>query len=74
MRKNILLIVLFVNNLLFSQKEVVQIISANELKPGQTEDHQKLIGDVALKYSDAMLVNMSSIVKRLKMLMMKLTT
>ena len=55
MRKNILLIVLFINNLLFSQKEVVQIISANELKPGQTEDHQKLIGNVALKYSDAML-------------------
>ena len=55
MRKNILLIVLFANNLLFSQKEVVQILSANELKPGQTEDHQKLIGNVALKYSDATL-------------------
>ena len=55
MRKNILLIILFANNLLFSQKEVVQILSANELKPGQTEDHQKLIGNVALKYSDARL-------------------
>ena len=55
MRKNILLITLFASNLLFSQKEVVQILSANELKPGQTEDHQKLIGNVALNYSDATL-------------------
>ncbi len=55
MRKNILFIILFVSNLLLSQKEVVQILSANELKPGKTEDQQKLIGNVALKYSDATL-------------------
>ena len=55
MHKKILLIILFFNNLLFSQKEVVEILRANELKPGQTEDHQKLVGNVALKYIDATL-------------------
>ena len=55
MLKNILLITLFTNNLLFAQKEVVQILSANELKPGATENHQKLVGNVALQYSDAKL-------------------
>ena len=55
MHKKILLITLFAGNLLFSQKEVVQILSANELKPGETDYHQKLIGNVALKYTDATL-------------------
>lgn len=55
MRKNILLITLFISNLLLAQKEVVKILSANELKPGRSEDFQKLIGNVALKYDDAIL-------------------
>lgn len=56
MRKTIFLITLFISNLLLAQKEVVEILSANELKPGRTEDYQKLIGNVALKYDDATLM------------------
>tara|TARA_Y100000766_G_scaffold77583_1_gene65813 strand:- start:188 stop:1693 length:1506 start_codon:yes stop_codon:yes gene_type:complete len=57
MHKNRLffIITIFLNNLLLSQKEVVEILSANELKPGKTENHQKLIGNVSLKYGDAKL-------------------
>lgn len=56
MRKNILFTtLLLISNLLLAQKEVVEILSANELKPGRTEDHQKLIGNVILKYDNAKL-------------------
>ena len=57
MPKNILLFIIsfFLNNLLLCQKEVVEILSANELKPGKTDNHQKLIGNVGLKYEDAKL-------------------
>ncbi|MAW64682.1 MAG: hypothetical protein CMD18_00640 [Flavobacteriales bacterium] len=57
MPKNIFLVIIifFINNLLLSQKEVVKILSANELKPGKTDNHQKLIGNVGLKYGDTKL-------------------
>ena len=55
MRNHVLLITLFISNLLFAQKEVVEILNSNELKAGQTPDHQKLIGNVALKYDDAIM-------------------
>lgn len=55
MHNYFLLLSLFVNNLLFSQKEVVEILSSNELRAGQTPDHQKLVGNVVLKYNDATL-------------------
>lgn len=57
MPKNTLLVTIFffISNLLLCQKEVVEILSANELKPGRTENHQKLIGNVGLKYGDSKL-------------------
>ena len=57
MPKNLLLLIIifFLNNLLLCQKEVVEILTANELKPGKTENNQKLIGNVGLKYGDTKL-------------------
>ena len=51
----LLIILLLINNLLLSQKKVVEILSTNELKAGKTENHQKLIGNVILKYDDTKL-------------------
>lgn len=46
---------LLISNLLLAQKEVVEILSADELKPGKTDDNQRLVGKVVLKYDDAKL-------------------
>ncbi len=51
MRNNSLLIILLlISNLLLSQKKVVEILNATELKAGKTADHQKLVGKVILKF------------------------
>lgn len=55
MRSKLLFLVILLNNLLLSQKEVVEILSANELKPGRTDDYQKLVGNVILKFDDTKL-------------------
>jgi lipopolysaccharide export system protein LptA len=55
MRNKLLFIIILLNNLLLAQKEVVEILSANELKPGRTDDHQKLVGNVILKFDDTKL-------------------
>ncbi len=55
MHNKILFILLFISNLLLSQKKVVEILSANELKAGKTMNHQKLVGKVILKFDDTKL-------------------
>ena len=55
MRNKLLFLIILLNNLLLAQKEVVKILSANELKPGHTEDYQKLVGNVILKFDDTKL-------------------
>lgn len=56
MRNNTLLItLLLISNLLLSQKKVVEILRADELKAGKTIDHQKLVGNVILKFDDTKL-------------------
>ncbi|MBL56883.1 MAG: hypothetical protein CMP61_06835 [Flavobacteriales bacterium] len=55
MHKHILFFTLLFSNLLFSQKEVVEILGADKLSAGKTADYQKLIGNVALKYDQSVL-------------------
>jgi lipopolysaccharide transport protein LptA len=56
MRNNSLFIILLlVSNLLLSQKKVVEILGANELKAGKSPNHQKLMGNVILKFDDTKL-------------------
>lgn len=55
MHKILAIVFLIFSNLLLAQKEVVEILSAGELKPGRSENHQKLVGNVILKYGDAKL-------------------
>ena len=55
MRNKLLLFLILLNNLLLAQKEVVEILRANELRPGRTNDHQKLVGNVILKFDDTKL-------------------
>lgn len=55
LNKILLLTLLLTSNLLLSQKRVVEILSANELKAGRSKDHQKLVGRVVLKFDDTKL-------------------
>ena len=56
MRSNyIFILALLISNLLLSQKKVVEILSTNELKAGKTDNHQKLVGKVILRFDDTKL-------------------
>ena len=56
MRNNsILIILLLISNLLLSQKKVVEILNATELKAGKTSNHQKLVGKVILQFDNTKL-------------------